>query len=76
MIELLFKQEDYQGVGKMLKTMWHRRRAIIKYREEAEKVEKNRRSTPVGECRSDPGPIRNCQAHIRNGPRANSVTRG
>ena len=65
MIELLFRQEDYQGVGKMIRTLWFRRKSIIKYKEEEEQNRKNRKYTPIGKCRSDPGPMRNCQTPIR-----------
>ena len=76
MIELLFRQEDYQGVGKMIRTLWFRRKSIIKYREVEEQNRKNRKSTPISKSRSDPGPMRNCQTPIRWRSRGNSVTRG
>ena len=76
MIEVLFKQEDYQGVGRMIRLLWFRRKAIIKYKEEAEQNRKNRKSSPTGICRSDPGPMRKCQTPMRWRSRGNSVTRG
>ena len=69
MIELLFRQEDHQGVGKMVKTLWYRRKAIIANKERLKKERKKKESetipivTHVG--RSDPGPLGNCQPPIR-----------
>ena len=76
MIELLFRQGDYQGVGRMIRTLWFTRKAIIKYKEEEERNRKNRKSTPTGISSSDPGPVRNCQTLIRCRSRGNSATRG
>ena len=76
MIELLFRQEDYQGVGKMVRELWFRRKAILRYKEEEEQKSKNSRSTPNELCRSNPGPRRKYQAPIRWRSRGNSVNRG
>ena len=74
MIKFLFKQEDYQGAGKMVKELWFKRRNIIKNREKME-LERKNRSIPSKLCRSDPGPGRQ-QIPLRERPRGNSVTRG
>merc|ERR1712055_177776 len=74
MIKFLFKQEDYQGAGKMVKELWFKRRNIIKNREKME-LERKNRSIPSKLCRSDPGPGRQ-QTPLRERPRGNSVTRG
>ena len=55
MIELLFRQKKHQEVGKMIKNLWNRRKAILKYREE----ENNKiriMNDSVTSTRSDPGP--------------------
>ena len=66
-IEVLFRQEDHQGVGKMVKTLWYRRRAIIKNKERLKKERRENGTTPIMayEGRSDPGPMGNCQPPIR-----------
>ena len=76
MIELLFRQEDYQGVGKMIRELWFRRKAIIKYKEEEKQNSRNKKSTPISISRSDPGPMGNCQTPIRWKSRGNSTSRG
>ena len=76
MIKLLFRQGDHQGVGKMIKELWFRRKAIIKYKEVEEQNRKNKKSTPISMSRSDPGPMRNCQTPIRWKSRGYSATRG
>ena len=78
MIKLLFRQGDYQGVGRMIRTLWFRRKSIIKNREEWEKERRKREPIPtrVDRSRSDPGPMRNCQPLIRRRSLGNSETRG
>ena len=75
MIELLFRQEDYQGVGKMIKELWFRRKNIIKYREKMEQEGRNNRPTPDELCKSDPGPRRQ-QTPLRWRSRRYSADRG
>ena len=74
MIKFLFKQEDYQGAGKMVKELWFKRRTILKNRERLE-LERKNRTISSKLCRSDPGPVRQ-QVPLRERPRGNSVTRG
>ena len=76
MIELLFRQEDHQEVGRMIRILWFRRKAIKKYIEEAEHNNENNEPTPIKTCRSDPGPVRKCQTPIRWRSRGNSEIRG
>ena len=66
----------YQGVGKMVRDLWFRRKAIIKYKEEEEQNRRNNGPTPIGMSRSDPGPMWNCQTPIRWKSRGYSATRG
>ena len=54
MIELLCRQKKHQEVGKMIKNLWNRRKAIMKYREENNKIRIMNDS--VTSTRSDPGP--------------------
>ena len=75
MIELLFRQEDYQGVGRMIKELWFRRKNIIKYREKMEQERRNNKPTPDELCSSDPGPRRH-QSHLRERSQRYSVDRG
>ena len=78
MIELLFGQEDHQGVGRMVKVLWYRRKAIIKNKERLEIERKKRESIPTTACggRSDPGPMRNCQPPIRRRSLGGVIARG
>ena len=71
MIELLFRQEDHQGVGRMVKELWYRRKAIIKNKERMEIERKKRETIPIVAHggRSDPGPMGKCQPPIRRRPR-------
>ena len=59
MIELLFRQKRYQEVGKMIKNLWNRRKAILKYREE-ENNKTRIMNDSVTSTSSDPGP-RGCR---------------
>ena len=78
MIELLFGQEDHQGVGRMVKVLWYRRKSIIKNKERLEIERKKRESIPTTayEGRSDPGPVRNCQPPIRRRSLGGVIARG
>ena len=75
MIELLFKQKKYQEVGGMIKNLWYRRKAILKYKNEGRKRVDNVKITG-GTSRSDPGPVGNSLTPIRWRPRGISATRG
>ena len=74
MIKFLFRQEDFQRAGKMVKELWFRRKDILKNRQKME-LERRNRSISSMQCRSDPGPGRQ-QVPLRDRPRGNSVTRG
>jgi len=74
MIKFLFRQEDFQRAGKMVKELWFRRKDIMKNRQKME-LERRNRSISSMQCRSDPGPERQ-QVPLRDRPRGNSVTRG
>ena len=79
MVELLFNQEDYQGTGNMIKRLWGRRKAILKYIQESEyenRDDEENEPTPLKEWSSDPGPVRECQTPIRLRSLGNSVARG
>ena len=75
MITLLFKQNKHQEVGNMLKNLWDRRKAILKFREEElERMDRNNNNI-IGIARSDPGPAGNSHIPIRRS-RGLSATRG
>ena len=79
MIKLLFSQEDYQETGKMIKRLWWRRNAILKYIQESEVKNRNNEeneTTPLKRSSSDPGPVRERQTPIRMRSLGNSVARG
>ena len=75
MITLLFEQNKHQEVGKMLKNLWDRRKAILKFREdEIDRVNKKNKDK-IGIARSDPGPAGNSHIPLRRS-RGLSTTRG
>ena len=79
MVKLLFNQEDYQGTGNMVKRLWWRRKAILKYIQESEYENRNdeeNEPTPLKKWSSDPGPVRERQTPIRMRSLGNSVARG
>ena len=76
MITLLFKQNKHQEVGNMLKNLWNRRRAILKFREEELKRMDRNNDNIIGIARSDPGPAGNSHTPIRWRSRGLSATRG
>ena len=58
MITLLFKQNKYQEVGKLIKDLWNRRKAILKFKEEEQnRMNNNNNDNTIGIARSDPGPV-------------------
>ena len=65
LIKLLFTQEDHQGVGRMVKGLWFRRKAIMLCKEKMEKSSNDRMLNPERVSRSDPGPMGNCQPPMR-----------
>ena len=75
MIELLFRQKKHQEVGKMLKNLWNRRKAILKYREDESNRIKTLNDT-VSSTKSDPGPGGSRFTPIDRGPRGLSMSRG
>ena len=62
MVDLLFKTQDFQGVGHMIRKMWQRRRKLLTYMKEQEdrkkKAKKTKPHSPVVYQKSDPGPVR------------------
>ena len=76
LIKLLFEQEDHQGVGRMIKGLWFRRKSILENREKMEKNSIERTLNPESMTRSDPGPMGNRQPPIRRNVRGNSTLRG
>ena len=62
MVELLFKTENFQEVGHMIRKMWQRRRKLLMYMKEMEerkkKAKKSKPPNPVVYQKSDPGPVR------------------
>ena len=75
MITLLFKQRKHQEVGKMIKNLWNRRKAILRYKNE-EQERLNSMNDTICSSRSDPGPVGNSHTPIRRGSRGLSTTRG
>ena len=74
LIKVLFEQEDHQGVGRMIKGLWFRRKNIMEHKEKMEKSSNVRMLNPESVSRSDPGPMGNRQPPIRW--RGNSTSRG
>ena len=74
-IELLFKQKKYQEVGQMIKNLWNRRKAILKFKKE-EQLRINNRNNIIGLSRSDPGPVGNSHTPRRRGSGGLSTSRG
>ena len=75
MIKLLYRQRNYQEVGNMIKNLWMRRKAILKFKKE-EQIRMNNRINIVGISRSDPGPVGSSHTPIRWRSRGLSATRG
>ena len=58
-IDLLFKQNRHQEVGKMIKDLWYRRRTILKCKEDEQKRTSNRLiNNDSSLSKSNPGPMR------------------
>ena len=75
MIMLLFKQRKHQEVGKMIKNLWFRRKAILRYKKEEQK-RMNNVNNIIGISRSDPGPVGNSYTPITWRSRGLLTTRG
>ena len=75
MIKLLYRQRNYQEVGNMIKNLWMRRKAILKFKKE-EQIRMNNRINIVGISRSNPGPVGSSHTPIRWRSRGLSATRG
>ena len=56
-VKLLFRQSKHQEVGLMIKNLWNRRKAILRFKKE-EKLRISNRKEEIGMCRSNPEPIR------------------
>ena len=72
MVELLFKSDNLQEVGSMIRKMWQRRRKLLAYIKEVEenkkkpKKSKNKKPhAPEVYQNSDPGPVRGGHVHPR-----------
>ena len=70
MVDLLFRSDNFQGVGNMIKKMWQRRRRLLSYIKEVEenrkKSKKNKNKKPPSPevyQKSDPGPVRRGHDH-------------
>merc|ERR1712055_325993 len=74
MVKLLFKQQDFQGAGRMIKELWFKRKDILKNKERLELV-RQQEAVPNIKSWSDPGPKRQ-RAPLRERPRGCSTTRG
>ena len=69
MLELLFKQNEHQKVGELIRSLWNKRRQILDYKEkEKERQEKMKDVIQ----KSDPGPEGNSYTPIRR--RSNSLS--
>merc|ERR1712082_407177 len=62
MLELLFKQNEHQKAGNLLRSLWNKRKQILDYNE---KEKKRQGSIKKIIQRSDPGPERNIYTPIR-----------
>ena len=70
MVDLLFRSDNLQEVGSMIKKMWQRRRKLLAYIKEVEenkkkpKKKKNKKpQAPEVYQKSDPGPVRRGHDH-------------
>ena len=63
-VELLFRQSKYQEVGLMIKNLWNRRKAILRFKKE-EKLRTSNREEEIDMSRSNPGPIRRNNPTLR-----------
>merc|ERR1712179_901939 len=74
LVELLFRQQDFQGAGRMIRDLWFKRKDILKNKERLE-MERQQRTLPSIKSWTDPGPGRQ-RAPLRERPRGCSTTRG
>ena len=75
MIELLFRQREYQKIGKMIKNLWYSRKAILKYKKDDMDRVRTRDGT-ISITKSDPGPERKMYTPLERRSRGLSVSRG
>ena len=74
LIQCLYKQRNYQEIGRMIKEMWYARRSILKFKEDTRRKEKSR-DNDNKLMMSDPGPKRSV-AIVDRGKRGISELRG
>ena len=68
MLELLFKQNEHQKAGSLIRNLWNKRKQILEYKEDEKKKQFGIKKIIQ---RSDPGPERNMNTYIRK--RSDSV---
>ena len=74
MLELLFKQNEYQKAGGLIRNLWNKRKQILDYKEKEKERQGDIKNITQ---RSDPGPERNIYTPIRRRSDSISVaTRG
>ena len=65
MVTLLFKNNKHQDIGNMLKNLWDRRKAILKFKEEKMNRTREGKRTASIIIRSDPGPAEISRVPLR-----------
>ena len=75
LIKLLYEKHKHQEKGGMIRNLWFKRKAILRYKEE-EQMRLNDINDIVGLNRSDPGPKGSNYTPINGRSRGISATRG
>ena len=57
LVDFLYWQQDHKGKGKMIKDMWYARRSMLKFKEECNNRDKQKKENS-NLLKSDPGPKR------------------
>ena len=78
MIKLLFQNESFQNTGYMIKSLWKRRKTILKYNQMIESGKKKDRQAPNPRIyqNSDPGPMRRGHGSLGGRSKRKSMDRG
>ena len=75
MLELLFKQNEHQKVGELIRSLWNKRKQILDYKDK-EKERQEKMKDVIQNTRSDPGPRESNYTPIRRRSNSLSATKG
>ena len=75
MIEMLFRQKEYQKAGELIRCLWNKRKQILDYKTK-EKERQERMKDNINSVRSDPGPINNGRILTKRRTQSMTVARG